>query len=145
MRGSRVSEGCNVTQTQGLGTRNVLREQVPCPSPSGSHRHQLLGWAWAPQGSRRSARISQSPALGSSGQQLCDHGHVSFPNPCCLLIQDTNHSRAMGVLTYNVDHSANPMLGPRKTPNTVSLLPLSLSIPTSLSISHPNPVQEPKT
>lgn len=102
----------------GLGSRNVLREQVPCPSPGGSHRHQLLGWAWAPQGSRKSARISQSSALGSSSRQPRDHRHVSFLNPCCLLIQDTNHNRAMGVLTYNVDHSANPMLGPRKMLST---------------------------
>lgn len=133
-----------MAQTQGLGGRNMLREQVPCPSPSGSHRHQLLGWAWAPQGSRRSTGISQSSALGSCSRQLCDHGHASFPNPCCLLIQDTNHSRAMGVLTYNADHSANPMLGPRKMLNTCqSPAPflehpyLSINIPTQIMSRSP--------
>lgn len=45
----------------------------------------------------------------------------------------------MGVLTYNVDHSANPMLGPRKMPNTCQSpapLPehphLSVNIPTQI-------------
>ena len=58
-----------MAQTQGLGGRNMLREQVPCPSPSGSHRHQLLagpGLPRAAEGALESHKVLLwAPAVGS--------------------------------------------------------------------------------